>query len=671
MIALDCETTGLELHHSARPFMAGVVDEYGVSSLFEWAVNPISRTPTVLLQDKLSLKQILQGQSVTFHNANFDLRALATVGIVLSFTSPAFTTPLFFPEKVTGKPVVIECEELHDTQLMSHAWDNRGTGDKDAPHKLKPLAFHYLDIPDDDEKELKQAVIAARRIGKKLGWSLGVNLKGENETDYDYWMPKACHDLLQQGRKLAAHPQHSKEYKKLYEPVLDVPFTWGKLCSIYATGDVTRTLGLFFFFKELLEADGLWANYEKERQLIPVTYMMEYTGMYCQPKEEFKRFEKEAERCRKKASKLLGGININSGPQLADHLQSLKAPIGKRTKKGKVSTDAEALRDLAQYLEAKKTLPNTSAGLRYLIGFDPEKDDPGEERVPGYRTYVSGVRYLKGYDLVLDQAGFIHPSFNQSGTSWTRYSSSNPNGQNVSKKAVLPLRSVFGPPPGFIWLAIDYSQLEIRVYAYGAKDRGLIELLESGYDFHAVTALVIYGKPKEEQTSEQRRIAKNTNFCILFGGGPGKIDATSGRPGTWDKFSKQFPNAKSFMQEIINRVRKDGYVLTLDGRRLYPPPAEPYKGLSGVVQGTAGAIMKLAMLDIHQRELVDWKPDGSSIVANIHDEAIFQIPLAYPWKSIGRRLIKVMEEAGQRLGVTTPCEAKLIETNWASGKPFK
>lgn len=81
--------------------------------------------------------------------------------------------------------------------------------------------------------------------------------------------------------------------------------------------------------------------------------------------------------------------------------------------------------------------------------------------------------------------------------------------------------------------------------------------------------------------------------------------------------------------------------------------------------------MKMAMLDIHQRELVDWKPDGSSIVANIHDEAIFQIPLAYPWRSIGHRLIKVMEEAGQRLGVITPCEAKLITTNWASGEKFK
>jgi DNA polymerase I-like protein with 3'-5' exonuclease and polymerase domains len=100
--------------------------------------------------------------------------------------------------------------------------------------------------------------------------------------------------------------------------------------------------------------------------------------------------------------------------------------------------------------------------------------------------------------------------------------------------------------------------------------------------------------------------------------------------------------------------------------------------MNAVVQGTAGDIVKNAMVDIHEKGLVDWEPatkslpyGGSSIVANIHDELVFQIPRAYPYQAIGRRIIQVMEGAGSALGIVTPCDAKLIETNWAEGVKFK
>jgi DNA polymerase-1 len=326
-------------------------------------------------------------------------------------------------------------------------------------------------------------------------------------------------------------------------------------------------------------------------------------------------------------------------------------------------------------------LGEVAKALRLLIGWTkdvPENpDEDAEASIPGYRTYVSGVRYLQGYFNLLDDWGCVHPSFNQVGTSWTRYSSSDPNGQNVSKKAVLPLRRVFGPPPGYVWLAVDYAQLELRIFAYASKDQGLIKAFESGMDFHMQTACEMFGVAPDKVTSEQRRFAKNVNFGIIFGAGPNKIDHTTGRPGTYALYMQKFPNARDYMRRVISGVEEKGYCETLGGYRLYVPQGKAYAAVNGVVQGTAGEIVKNAMVDIHEKGLVDWEQPseeypygGSAIVANIHDELIFQFPQAYPYRALGRRIIRCMEEAGTRLGVVTPCDAKLIFTNWAEGEKF-
>jgi DNA polymerase I-like protein with 3'-5' exonuclease and polymerase domains len=659
IVAVDTETTGLDLFHNSRPFLVSTLTEEGVARIWRWDVDPETRVVKVIPSQLQELKAYLQGAIIIFHNAIFDLRALSTIGVRFKF--PGFTVPVLHNQK----RVVIECSEFHDTSIMSHAFNNLGCMG-DTPHALKPLALQYLDIPESDRDELHEAAHRARQLVRyrKMPWTVGRNLKGESKVAYDYWLPRAFWNL-------------TKKQRARFRVTEDIPRSWRQVCAKYAVQDVVRTLGLYFFFQESLVEQGLWDVYRREMDLLPTTYLMEHAGMYCEPQRltrVLNSFSLQALEHATKAEQLFGIENANSGDQIVTCLKKAGLATSKITASGSPSTNADALRDLAQYLEHK---PKCSArhkqiaeALREMVGFDPDKDDPGEQKIPGYRTFTSGERYLKGYYDLLDHQDFLHPSFNQIGTNWTRFSCSNPNTQNVSSKSVLPLRSVFGPPPGYIWVAIDYSQIELRLYAYASKDKALIRSFEQGHDFHMTVACAIYSLPPEKITKEMRRIAKNTNFAIIYGASPRKIDATSGRPGTFAQFTKQFPNAGLFMQQIIDDVNRTGYITTLDGYRLHVPPNEPYKGLNGKIQGTAGRIVKQAMADVVAAELIDFKPGGSAIVGNIHDEIVYQFPLSYPWQALTRRIIRVMENCGTRLDVVTPVDASVVRENWAASQPF-
>ena len=645
-LALDTETTGLDLHHGSRAFMVNTLNEEGIYRHWEFPVDPLTRE---VKYDFASIAQICNyifKKRVVFHHAKFDIRALSLMGI----------------------HVWSQVAEIHDTQLLSHVCNSQGA----EGHALKPLALYYLDIPEKDQADLRKAVVSARSKAKKLGWKLGTSLKGKSEIAADYWMPKALFDL-----------QNEK---------LNIPETWKSLCLDYANCDVYRTLGLFYYLQEILKHDKLEKHYQRELDLLRVTYNMENAGMPVNPillEETLNDFQAKAKAKKASAEAILcevsgaKEINANSGKQLAEVLSSVGFPVTKQTEKGGPSTDHESLINLAQYCEAKDTdlSIQVADALRFIQGFDPEagdfEGDKEAKAIPGYKTYITGVRYLTGYKALLDPLNRLHPSYNQVGTAWTRYASYEPNGQNIGKKAVLPLRRVFGPPPGYIWLAVDYSQLELRIFAAASHDANLQAAFDKGIDFHTNTAMGMYSLPQEKITSEQRRFAKNVNFGIIFGAGPAKIDYQTGQPGTYATYMAKFPDAKKFMRTTINRVERLGYVETLSGYRLYVPQDEPHKAVNGIVQGTAGDIVKYAMIAIHQKGLVDWERasdklpyGGSAIIANIHDELLFQFPKSYPYKALARSIMKVMEKAGSDLGVTTPTDAKIIYTNWAEGEKF-
>lgn len=674
IISADCETTGLSLFHGDKPFMVCTLTEEEVYRTWEWPVNP--KTREVLVDDSVhDLLHYLEGNEVVFHHADFDIRALDRIGIRI------------ISDQFVGnrEPGGNDCRvaKVHDTQLLSHVVNSQGTGEAKSDmgrHALKPLAFHYLEIPIGDEKDLHKATISARKIGKKLGWKLGASLDGESQVKADYWMPKACRQWAK-----------SEKASCLLEP------SWDHLCETYCKQDCYRTIGLFFFLQEILKQHGLEQQYERELRLLPVTHLMEHFGLYADEKNvtnTYTELEAKAVEYKKRAEVLLEKetgvkkLNVNSGQQLASVLIKSGLPLSERTPpsksfpNGQWKTDAPTLIDLAQYSEYHNK-PKIAEALRLICGWNPDHGDEEvdgvelEKAIPGYKTFQTGAGYSRAYLRLRDALSRLHPSYNQVGTAWTRYSCSDPNGQNISKKAVLPLRRCFGPPPGYIWLAVDYSQLELRIYAFVANEQAMIQAFNDGYDFHTFSAMEMYGLPEDKISPEQRRAAKAVNFGIIFGSGPAKVDKSSGRPGTYETYMVKFPNAKKFITSTIDKVYKCGYVETLTGYRLYVRPDKPYAGANGVIQGTAGDLVKYAMIDINEKGLVDWEPPteelpygGSSIVINQHDELVFQIPISYPYRAIGKRLLTAMEEPATRIGLNCPVDAKLITTNWAEGEKF-
>lgn len=652
----DSETTGLSLQHRDHPFMFSTFDGEN-ARVWRWDVDPLTRLPDVPASDLDDIADHCWGNDLVFHNAIFDLRAMSTLGLQFEFAHRGhFTDQLIFPpgrRKPLHKLRVVECGELHDTQLMSHAVRSPGAG---GSHSLKDLCFFYFDYLNLDEQDLHKATIAARRIGKKLGWTLGTDLHGASAVKSDYWMPRAVHNYCWN-----CSPEELE--------AIDPPDNWQDICQIYNVGDSERTLALYYFLLGIADEEPkLLHAYEREMRLAPVTYRMENHGMaISQPRleEQIKFFELEAAKC---ANIVHDGIqnttgldvNINSGQQLTEWLFAAGLPLWRRTKTG-FSTDAGALTDLAQYAEAHQR-PGEAAILRAIVGHDEDLGD--DQTTAGYRTYIGGVRFLNSYHDFMIRYGAIvarlFPSFNQSGTKFTRYSCSEPNGQNISTQAVLPLRTIYGPPPGYLWLDPDYSQVELRIFAHVSGDKSMQEAFERGYDFHVFTASKLYSLSQEKITSEMKRRAKGVNFKAIYGG-------INNVP---EEYSRQFPRAASFMREMEAVVRSCGYVETVQGDRIYIDPEKPYVAVDAICQGSAGRVIKDAMTMLHETQVIDWT--GCSICANVHDQLVIEVSTDYPVRRLAKTITRIMEQAGSVYGLNTPVEMKIVHPgcSWDHSEKF-
>lgn len=605
VIALDSETTGLDLRGRCRPFYISTCDTEGVCKCWRFPVDPYTREVLVRPEDREDVSNYIRGNTIVFHNAKFDVRALETIGIPFHW-------------------------DFEETVLASHAVSS---SDK---HGLKGLALKYLEYSDRDERSLHSKTISARHKAAKLGWNI------HDQVEPDYWIPS----------------QLDPKDKSLEE---------------YATQDAERTILLWLFFSEYMDKHDLRAGYEREKELLKVVYKMETDGitLNCNKLKETKKFlEEEAKKCTTRATfyaKKLGEkkVNLDSSKDLLRILFSknrLNLPVIERTDKGQPTTRKEVLTKLYE------TVPKDSLPGNFL------------EQLLMKRKLSSGKRYLEGYEKLWhridDSWARLYPSLNLSGTGTTRFSSNNPNGQNISKKnkfelgdqkfSIPKLRDVFGPLPNKTWYAIDYSQLELRVFAAVSKEQSLIDTLNDGYDFHKFVASRIF--KTDTPDDQQRTIAKNVNFALIFGAGPEKVNATAGIPNAYELFAHQFPNAIGYMQKIIAEVKKTGTIRMVDGYRLDIPLDAPYKAVNYLVQGTAGRIVKHSMVKIDKEPWFDWKQ--IRIVLQIHDELIIEVDNNSPYNTPKyiKRIMDLMLESGAEMGINTPSSCERITTDWGHGE---
>lgn len=393
----------------------------------------------------------------------------------------------------------------------------------------------------------------------------------------------------------------------------------------YACEDADVALALTEVLRKRLKEEGLLRLYEDlEMPLVPVLAEMEMTGVGLDvalladlSKDLARRMDQMEERIY-----VLAGhrFNVNSPKQLGSVLfEELKLPQGKKTqKKTGYSTDVEVLTDLAALHE----LPAEILNYRTLAKLKS--------------TYIDALP-----QLINPATGRLHTSFNQAVTATGRLSSSDPNLQNIPIRTEegRQIRQAFIARSGWLLLAADYSQIELRILAHYSKDRGLREAFLAGDDIHTRTAAEVFHVLPGLVTPDLRRQAKAINFGIVYGQqafGLAKqlgIDRKTAQRYI-DQYFDRYAGVKAFIDQTLTLARQTGYVTTLLGRRRYLPDLTSSNHLTRSmaermavntpIQGTAADIIKLAMLAVHRA--MELARVNARMVLQVHDELVFEVP---------------------------------------------
>ncbi|KEZ22086.1 DNA polymerase I [Glaesserella parasuis] len=311
-------------------------------------------------------------------------------------------------------------------------------------------------------------------------------------------------------------------------------------------------------------------------------------------------------------------FNLASTKQLQEILfNKLGLPILKKTPKGAPSTNEEVLEELAQMGHQVPVLLMEHRGLSKLKS-----------------TYTDKLP-----QMINAQTGRVHTSYHQAVTATGRLSSSDPNLQNIPirNEQGRRIRQAFIARDGYVILAADYSQIELRIMAHLANDANMIKAFAEGKDIHRSTAAEIFGVPLEAVTSEQRRSAKAINFGLIYGMSEFGLANQLGISRTDAKkymelYFQRYPAVQQFILDIREKAAEKGYVETLFGRRLYLPEinsrnqmrrkAAERVAINAPMQGTAADIIKVAMIGIDQAVR---NCEDIAMIMQVHDELVFEV----------------------------------------------
>ncbi|MBU4271446.1 MAG: DNA polymerase I [Planctomycetes bacterium] len=370
------------------------------------------------------------------------------------------------------------------------------------------------------------------------------------------------------------------------------------------------------------ELDGLLQSLELP--LIDVLADMEYCGIKVDAarlRELSLRYGRRMEELEKEIHREAGReVNIASPKQLQTLLfDELKLPVVKRTAKTGPSTDAEVLEELAPLhpLPAKILQYRQYAKLK--------------------NTYVDALP-----EMICPETGRVHASFHQAVTATGRLSSSDPNLQNIPVRTEegREIRSAFvAGQEGWVLLAADYSQIELRVLAHFSGDARLAEAFARDEDIHARVAGQVNGVPLEDVTPEMRRAAKAVNFGVIYGQSPFGLARALGidqdeAAKFIDSYFEGYPGIEEFLSRVLADCRKNGYVKTILGRRRAIGGVREGAGrqrnlaeraaVNTVIQGSAADLIKRAMIAIHRRLRTERL--SARMLLQIHDELILEVP---------------------------------------------
>lgn len=534
-------------------------------------------------------------------------------------------------------------------------------------YKLKYLADRYCGVNQDDQDELQQQTIKCRRRGKALGYKIG------DAVPEDYW--------------LARH--------------LDPE---SRLCETYAVQDVVRTMLLWLMYdRQALDAEGVREMYNMEMTLWHITMDLERRGVNI----HLDKVERNLETCKNRIHTLheemvrLAGkeFNISSSPQLQKILfdeRGLEPLV--LTDKGSRSTGKKALKAYEDTDPFVKALAQCRIATKLVDTFFEK-----------YPAYAVPDHIVKG--------GFcIHTELHGAGTRTGRFTSTNPNLQQTKRPGEdapseddefgqAEVRGVFGPRKGYRWYCIDYSNLEMILFASLAKEQKLLDAWNAGIDLHTATANSVWGGVGNERGVDEirhdlglpvnrrheareflasfdwdivkaqasfgskrlRTRAKNLNFAKIFGGGYRAVMQFIGcSQQEAERFLRDydttFPGITPFIWALSNQARRDGYIRNPYGRKLDVPSEQAYKAVNYLVQSSAADLMKTAMITCDGF----LKSTGldAHLVLTIHDELVFEIREEHCYKWLLRGLCDLMKDHGGRFCVDLGVDCTRVMHSW-------
>ena len=570
-----------------------------------------------------------------------------------------------------GRPILDSGGKVIDAEVLVERVDHKDKGrnkenheflleywkQKDKIRTIHNLKFelHFLDKQEifiDKSVLLHDTMIMSQMLS---------NLCQSHKLDYLCWLHGRYSRELDEQIKLAASAV-GKNYQKIDK----------RLMHDYQIADGERALLLYYTFIDRLKIDRLlYKDYKNEIELIKATQEMEKRGILLDIDNIIKLREwlgNELDKVREETFDLLGEfVNLNSDDQVARLLfRKYKMPILCLTDTGKPAVD----KDTISVLREKKNHPIFDLIIRQ-------------------RSYSDGLSKIKSYLKFGGDNAIINTNINTNVARTGRQSSSGPNLQNVSKKAALknlfpvPLRKCFRADPGHVLLFVDFSGIELRLIVESSGENELMDMLiaDKNADLHHPTVECFLGVNEAARMRDNdpdnykiyRDAFKNTGFCIAYGGRVNKVSEVLMKPVReiqegYSKYIKRFPHIDNFTKNIIDEVKRNGYITTAFGRKLQVPQGKAYIGSNYMIQGTAAGVLKRAQVrvrDFIRREL----NNKVELVLPIHDEIV----MSYPRSLLSRKneiLTEISNIMTDMPEITVPLDVewKMSTTDWNAAK---
>ena len=505
-----------------------------------------------------------------------------------------------------------------------------------------PVAHDYLDAPDQISRERALALLKPLLEDEKL-LKVGQNLKYDRGilANYGIELRGIAYDTMLESYTLDSvagrHDMDSLSDRWLKHKTITFEEIAGKgknqltfnqialeEAGRYAAEDADVTLQLHLkMWPKLQKHEGpLRIFNEIEMPLVPVLSRVERNGVKIDPAVLHAHSQELAKRLvelEQKAYEIAGEeFNLSSPKQLQTILfekQGIK-PL-KKTPGGAPSTSEEVLEELA----LDYPLPKVILEYRGLAKLKS--------------TYTDKLPLM-----INPKTGRVHTSYHQAVTATGRLSSTDPNLQNipVRNEEGRRIRQAFIAPEDYLIVSADYSQIELRIMAHLSRDDGLLKAFAEGKDIHRATAAEVFSLPLESVSNEQRRSAKAINFGLIYGMSAFGLARQLNIPRKeaqkyMDLYFERYPGVLDYMERTRQQAKEQGYVATLDGRRLYLPDIKSSNGarragaeraaINAPMQGTAADIIKRAMIAVD--EWLESEKPRVRMIMQVHDELVFEV----------------------------------------------